>query len=44
MLKDVCSNNNYRELGIPHTNISYAVKHGSVAKGYRWKLSETSND
>ena len=29
-----------RELGIKHTNISYAVKHKSFAGGYKWKYDK----
>ena len=33
-----------RTLKIHHSRISYACKHGSVAGGYKWKYSKTSND
>ena len=29
-----------RELGIAHTNISYAIKHNSFARGYKWKYDK----
>lgn len=29
-----------RQLGINHSNVSYACKHNSIAHGYRWKYDE----
>ena len=33
-----------RNLGIAHSNISYACKHNKKIKGFYWKYVETSND